>query len=247
MPHQEPEIERACVDDQPLEDILMPAQVDPAEPAGVIDMRKGPFDVLPAALHQLLSARAADPTAIAIDGLLGLGLLGPAPPAAIGLGEVGADAETPEGQQRVVAVVAPVGQHLSQGIQTDLWLLIRRFLSFPLQQGGKKCKRYKRAARLFSIRTRKPSLPIVSSLAALSARRLFHPRTPIRSFVSLVTACLQELGATALMLARLDTSPPAATAANNSGSIPSASRNDSAPALDRCQWCYALFEKALRP
>jgi hypothetical protein len=37
VPHQEPEIERARVDEQPLEDVGMPAQVNSAQPAGVIE------------------------------------------------------------------------------------------------------------------------------------------------------------------------------------------------------------------
>src|SRR5207249_696175 len=101
MPHQEYEIERARVDDQPLEDVRMPAQVDPAQPAGVIDVRKRPLDVLAATPHQPLPAWAAHATAIAIDRLLGLRLLGPAATAAIGLSEVAAEAEGLEGQQGV--------------------------------------------------------------------------------------------------------------------------------------------------
>src|SRR6059058_3986450 len=71
VPHQEPEIEGARVDDQPLEDVRMPAQMDPAQPAGVIDVRKRPFDVLAAAPYQPLPAGAAHAPAIAIDGVLG--------------------------------------------------------------------------------------------------------------------------------------------------------------------------------
>jgi hypothetical protein len=45
-----------------------------------------------------------------------------------------------------------------------------------------------------SIRTQRPSSPIISSLAALFARWQSHPRTPIRSFVSLLGTCLLEFG-----------------------------------------------------
>ena len=69
-------------------------------------------------------------------------------------------------------------------------------------------KRKKGGPPFLSFRTRRPSWPIISSLKALFARRLFRPRAPIRSFVSLLGACLRESGATALMLARLYTSPP---------------------------------------
>jgi hypothetical protein len=43
--------------------------------------------------------------------------------------------------------------------------------------GGGKLKKGRRTHD--SIRTRKPSSPIISSLEALLARRQFHPRTPI--------------------------------------------------------------------
>jgi len=38
--HQEAEVEGTGVDDEPLQDVLMSAQVGAAETAGVIDMRK---------------------------------------------------------------------------------------------------------------------------------------------------------------------------------------------------------------
>ena len=89
----------------------------------------------------------------------------------------------------------------------------------------------------FPIRTRRPSLPIISSLKALFARWPFHPRTPVRSFVSLLTTCLQELGTTALIFVRFYVSPPGRIqpASGLAGSLTSASRNDSAPAMERCQ------------
>jgi hypothetical protein len=67
---------------------------------------------------------------------------------------------------------------------------------------GRETEKSKRAAHLISIQTQNPSLPIISSLEALLARRLFHPRTPIRSVVSLLDARLLESGATALVFAR---------------------------------------------
>jgi len=62
-----------------------------------------------------------------------------------------------------------------------------------------------------SIQTQKPSSPIINRLEALLARRQLHPRTPVRSFVGLLTARPLESGATALIVARFDTSPPAAS------------------------------------
>src|SRR5882672_6657002 len=59
VPHQEAEVERAGVDDEPLHDVLMAAQVGAAKPAGVIDVRKGALDVLSTSAHQPLPASAA--------------------------------------------------------------------------------------------------------------------------------------------------------------------------------------------
>jgi hypothetical protein len=59
----------------------------------------------------------------------------------------------------------------------------------------------------FSIRTRRPSLPIISSLKALLARRLFHPRTPIR-FVRQSSWCLpSEIRYNRPPLCQVDMSP----------------------------------------
>src|SRR5258708_19718236 len=85
VPHQEPEIEGAGVDDQPLEDVRMPAQVNPAQPAGVIDIGKRPFHVLPSAPHQAFPPRSAHSTPIFIYRLLCPPLLRPPTPAPIRL------------------------------------------------------------------------------------------------------------------------------------------------------------------
>src|SRR2546422_315566 len=47
--------------------------------------------------------------------------------------------------------------------------------------------------------------------SAISAEAISSHARPIRSFLSLLTARLPELGATALIFARFDTSPPAAS------------------------------------
>src|SRR5438552_7254204 len=106
--HQEPEIEGAGVHDQALEDVRMAAQVNLPQPAGVIDMGKRALDVFPSAPHQAPAPRAADSPTIAVHGALSLGRLAPTPSPAIGLDEVGAEAEGPQRQQRVVAVIPAV-------------------------------------------------------------------------------------------------------------------------------------------
>ena len=90
------EIEGARVDQQPFEDVAMPAQVRAAHPARVIDVRERPLHVLPASPQQPLTARAAHPPAIAVHGPLRVRGRRPLPAAAIGLREVGPDPERPE-------------------------------------------------------------------------------------------------------------------------------------------------------
>jgi len=100
-----------------------------------------------------------------------------------------------------------------------------------------------------SIRTRRPSLPIISSLKAPLARRLFHPRTAIWAFVSLLGACLLESGVTALILARFYnvTSEPHPTCKRlRRKHLSAASRNGSAPVVRRCQSQKAEIRSARR-
>jgi len=70
------------------------------------------------------------------------------------------------------------------------------------------------------------SLPIISPRKSALRVVAIHPRSPIRSFVTLLAACPLELGATALILARFYMSPPARSKlrlALGSGSSPAAS------------------------
>src|SRR2546425_9297750 len=59
LPHEQAKIERARVVEQPLQDVLMAAQVRAAEAAGVVQVGEGARDVLAPAPQQSLAARAA--------------------------------------------------------------------------------------------------------------------------------------------------------------------------------------------
>src|SRR5712691_149828 len=89
LPHEETEIERARVDEQPLQDVLMPAQVSAAEPTSLVHVSERALDVLAATPHEPLASRAAHAPSVAVDWALRLRRLGPVPPAAVGLGDVG--------------------------------------------------------------------------------------------------------------------------------------------------------------
>jgi hypothetical protein len=58
-PHQNSEIEGTRVNQQPFEDVAMPAQVSAAHPAGVVDVSEGPFHVLAASAPKPRMPRAA--------------------------------------------------------------------------------------------------------------------------------------------------------------------------------------------
>src|SRR6266436_1820496 len=56
LPHEETEVERARVDEQPLEDVVMTAQMGAAEPAGVVQVGEGALHVFAAPPHEPLPA-----------------------------------------------------------------------------------------------------------------------------------------------------------------------------------------------
>ena len=72
-PHQQAEIEGAGVDEEPFEDVALPAQVRAAHPAGVVDMGERPLQMLAASSQQPLAALAAQTPAIAVDRPLRIG------------------------------------------------------------------------------------------------------------------------------------------------------------------------------
>src|ERR687888_1450073 len=68
--HQQPEVEPPGMDQQPLEDVLVTAQVRTAHAARVIEMGERAFDPFAPLAHQAPSAPSANPSAIAIHGHL---------------------------------------------------------------------------------------------------------------------------------------------------------------------------------
>ena len=92
-----------------------PPQVCPAHAAGVIDMGERALAVLAAPAHQAAPTDPADAPPIPIDRRLCLGRRRPAPPATIGLRDVAAYANRSEVDQRLIAVVPAIGDHLGHG------------------------------------------------------------------------------------------------------------------------------------
>jgi hypothetical protein len=114
LPHENPEIEGARVDQQAFEDIRMPAQVSAAHPAGVVHVSERPFDVLPAATQEPLAAPPAHAAPIAVDGLLRLRRGRPVAAPAIGLGDVRPHADRVQVDHCLIAVTPPVGDEFGE-------------------------------------------------------------------------------------------------------------------------------------
>src|SRR5688572_24360405 len=108
LPHEETEIEAAGVDQHSLPNVRVSAEIQPAHPAGLIEMREGPFEALAAEPQQAEASRTVDPPTITVHRVAGRGVLLPVPSAAIGLGDVTADAHGFEVDERLVAVIALV-------------------------------------------------------------------------------------------------------------------------------------------
>src|SRR5712691_6552398 len=105
LPHQNSEVERAGVDEEPFEDVLVTTQVRPPHSAGVIDVGERALDVLTAPTHQLPAADSADAPPIAIHRSLRLGGRRPAAAAAIGLGDVAAHPDRAQIDQHLITVI----------------------------------------------------------------------------------------------------------------------------------------------
>src|SRR3990170_3778622 len=91
--HQQAEIEPAGMDQQPLEDTRVTAQMRAAHAVCVIEMGERAFDPVAALAHQAAAAAAANPSAIAIHRRLRLRRLGPVAAPAVGTGAAPAAGE----------------------------------------------------------------------------------------------------------------------------------------------------------
>ena len=105
LSHQQPEIETAGVNQQPLQNVGVSAQVHASHAAGLVEMREGPLQALAAEPEQPQATRATNAPPIAIDRGLRLGLLLPVASPAIGLGDVTPDPHGFEVDERLIAVI----------------------------------------------------------------------------------------------------------------------------------------------
>jgi len=102
LTYEQPEIEAADVDQQPLANVSVATQEHATHAAGVVEMREGTFETFTAEAQEALAAFAADAAPVAIDGGARLGILLPIPATPIGFRDVTANAHGFEIDQRVV-------------------------------------------------------------------------------------------------------------------------------------------------
>src|SRR5262245_49117108 len=89
LPDEESEIEAARVNQQALQNVRVPAEIDTTHPSRLIQMREGPLQAFAAKSQQSQAARATNAPPIAIHRGARRGLLLPVAPPAIGFRDVG--------------------------------------------------------------------------------------------------------------------------------------------------------------
>jgi hypothetical protein len=75
LSHQQPEIEASGVNQQPLPNVGVAAEVHATHPTGLVEMGKRPFQSLTPESQQAQAPRAADAPTIAAHGVAGLRIL----------------------------------------------------------------------------------------------------------------------------------------------------------------------------
>ena len=91
LPHEQPEIQAADLQEQALEDVAVSAQVHAAHPSGCVEMRIGTFEAFTAPTRHPLTACARNPSPVGIYRVTGDVLPAPVAPAPVGLRHVAAD------------------------------------------------------------------------------------------------------------------------------------------------------------
>ena len=130
LTHDEPKIEATGMNQQPLQDVRVTAQMGATHPARVIDMREGAFDRLATSTHQAPAAGSTNPATIAIHGCLRFRMLRPVASTSVGLRDM-TGCHGVEVHHRLIAVIALVRNDLFQRLgRLDVGLrvfgLIRR-------------------------------------------------------------------------------------------------------------------------
>ena len=108
-PHQQAQVEPADVHQEPLEDVLMPAQVRPPHRPGLKRVREGPFEQLPTRPEQCLATAPTDATAVGVHGVPFGRFVRPVAAPTVGLRNVAAVPRGGQRHQHRVAVVPLVG------------------------------------------------------------------------------------------------------------------------------------------
>src|SRR5262245_7645168 len=120
LPHEQSEIEARDMNQQPLPNVGVAAEVHAAHAASLIKMGKRPFESLATEPQQAHASWAANAPTIAVHRVARLRVLLPVPSAAIRFGDVAADPHGFEIYKRLIAVIALVADHLLDSLAVRL-------------------------------------------------------------------------------------------------------------------------------
>ncbi|MDP7639092.1 MAG: hypothetical protein QGG73_05185, partial [Candidatus Hydrogenedentes bacterium] len=106
------------MDEQPLEDVFVLAQVGPSHGAGLVAVGEGAFDYFAAPFAVADAFLAFDALSVFVDGFFLGGFVFPFSPAAFGFADAGGQAVVfVQGAQGIVGMVAFVGDDFAKGLE----------------------------------------------------------------------------------------------------------------------------------
>ena len=114
--HEQAQIQAAGVYQEALADVGVPSQMHAAQPPGLVEMRVGSLEPLPALAQQPPSAGPPNPPPVGIHGVADGELASPASAATVRLGHIAAQPQVGQRDHRLIAVAAIVGDHRGHAV-----------------------------------------------------------------------------------------------------------------------------------
>jgi hypothetical protein len=120
LPHEESEIEAAGMDQHALENVRVPAEMQAAHAAGLVEMGEGPFQSLAAEPQQTQAARTSNAPTIAIHRVPGFRVVLPVAPSSIRFGDIAADVWLPKTQSAKTTSIECIAARRLRAIATSI-------------------------------------------------------------------------------------------------------------------------------
>src|SRR6185436_4138321 len=106
--HQDPEVQSCVVNQNALQNVRTPSEVEPPEMPGLVGMCEGPLQPFTSSSQQPATSIASNASAVAVDGMSSSCLVLPAAPTSGWLRDVASDVEFIQSDQYFVAVITLV-------------------------------------------------------------------------------------------------------------------------------------------